>query len=237
MVEEQLQRGMQALLMHVEQVGSDFSVDVERLEEKTKHAQANTLKLQQSVEKSQGTLAGLVQESEEQIYQQLGPMSERVERMLERQDRMEAGSADALRVVADIGDRVGGVEAELHTRLDSELLYTKRKVEQTHELLSSRIDDEVLVSTNNTKATPPSPQLDLLTREISHRLLVSFRCCRSVLSTCGRGQRRSTADCAGWIASLTRLLKLLTQGWSTTRESSTIRSSLSRRRSTARWLS
>lgn len=58
---------------------------------------------------------------------------------------MEAGSADALRVVADIGDRLGGVEAELHTRLDSELLYTKKKVEQTHELLSSRIDNEILV--------------------------------------------------------------------------------------------
>ena len=56
---------------------------------------------------------------------------------------MDAGSADALRVVADIGDRVGGVEAELHTRLDSELGYTKRKVEQTHQLLSGRIDDEV----------------------------------------------------------------------------------------------
>ena len=61
------------------------------------------------------------------------------------QDMMEAGSADALRVVADIGDRLGGVEAELHTRLDSELLYTKKKVEQTHELLSSRIDNEILV--------------------------------------------------------------------------------------------
>lgn len=58
---------------------------------------------------------------------------------------MEAGSADALRVVADIGDRLGGVEAELHTRLDSELLFTKKKVEQTHELLSSRIDNEILV--------------------------------------------------------------------------------------------
>ena len=61
------------------------------------------------------------------------------------QDVMEAGSADALRVVADIGDRLGGVEAELHTRLDSELLYTKKKVEQTHDLLSARIDNEVLV--------------------------------------------------------------------------------------------
>jgi hypothetical protein len=145
LVEEQLQRGMQALLLHVEQVGADFSTDVERLEEKTKTVQANTLKLQQSVEKSQGMLAGRVQESEEQILLQLGPMTEQVDRMLERQDLMEAGSADALRVVADIGDRVGGVEAELHTRLDSELLYTKKKVEQTHELLSSRIDNEILV--------------------------------------------------------------------------------------------
>ena len=46
-------------------------------------------------------------------------------------------------MVADIGDRVGGVEAELHTRLDAELGYTKRKVEQTHQLRSGRIDDEV----------------------------------------------------------------------------------------------
>jgi len=126
LVEEQLQRGMAALLRHVEQVGADFSADVERVEETAKALQATTVKLQQSVEKSQGLLEGRVQESEERILLQLGPMTEQVDHMLARQDMMEAGSADALRVVADIGDRLGGVEAELHTRLDSELLCLPR---------------------------------------------------------------------------------------------------------------
>lgn len=84
LVEEQLQQGMQALLRHVEQVGADFSAEVERLEEKTKGVQASTVNLQQNV---LPLLEGRVQESEEKILLQLGPMAEQVDHMLERQVR------------------------------------------------------------------------------------------------------------------------------------------------------
>lgn len=89
LVEEQLQHGMQALLRHVEQVGADFTAEVERLEQKAKSVQASTVNLQQSVERSQGLLEGRVQESEEKILLQLGPMAEQVDRMLERQVRCQ----------------------------------------------------------------------------------------------------------------------------------------------------
>ena len=75
---------MQALLMHVEQVGSDFVGEVERLEDKTKAVQANAQRLERNLEKVTGTLAGRVQESEEKIFLKLGPMSETVERYRQR---------------------------------------------------------------------------------------------------------------------------------------------------------
>ena len=84
LLDEQLQRGMQALLMHVEQVGSDFVGEVERLEDKTKAVQANAQRLERNLEKVTGTLAGRVQESEEKIFLKLGPMSETVERYRQR---------------------------------------------------------------------------------------------------------------------------------------------------------
>ena len=48
-------------------------------------------------------------------------MTDAFERISTRQQELEAAGAEALRNVADLGDKLAGLESQLFARLDSEM--------------------------------------------------------------------------------------------------------------------
>jgi hypothetical protein len=76
-VDQQLQRGMERLVRHVEEAAKDMGAEVERLEGTTASAKQTAVDLERQLEESEGKLSGQIEESEERLLGRLAPVRDR----------------------------------------------------------------------------------------------------------------------------------------------------------------